>query len=109
MRYPEIGEEVRVKDETGLLTVVRHIKPGRIELSDGRIFWLSGVVTRHQKHVTEYIVQGHYGGREGWEDVGGGETLPVARADLKDYRANDREHPYRMIRRKVLNPLYQGA
>lgn len=106
MKYPTVGEQVRVKGEVGLHTVTQLWKPGRVQLSDGRIFWLSGVVTRHQKTVLVYVVQVHYG--SGWEDVTEEETLSEARDRRKEYRENVR-YPVRLIRRREPNPLYQES
>jgi hypothetical protein len=107
-KYPEVGEQVRVKNETGLHTITRtwkeHGRP-RWQLSDGRIFWnLDALVTTHQKYITVYVIQQHYG--DGWEDVTEEETRAAGIQARKDYRSNT-PHPTRLIRRKELNPLYQ--
>lgn len=115
MRYPKIGEQVRVKNETGLHEVKKVWKDRkagiifpRILLDDGRIFWnLDALVTRHQKWITVYVIQVHYGGRYGWEDVTQEELLSEARDRRKEYRDNV-QYPVRLIRRKERNELYQG-
>lgn len=106
MKHPKIGEQVRVKNETGLHTVIQLWKPGRVELSDGRIFWVDGLVTRHQKYITVYVIQQHYG--SGWEDVTQEETVTEAIQRRKEYRENT-NYPTRLIRRKEPNALYQGS
>jgi hypothetical protein len=105
-KYPEIGEQVRVKGETGLRTVRQLWKPGRVELDDLRIFYLDGIITRHQKYITVYVIQVHYGGRYGWEDVTEEETRSEAIQRRKEYRENV-QYPVRLIRRKEPNSLYQ--
>jgi hypothetical protein len=103
-KYPQIGEQVRVKNETGLLIVTNVIEPGRIELNDGRALHVSEIVTRHQKWVTVYVIQQHYG--SGWEDVTQEETITEAIQRRKEYRENT-NYPTRLIRRKEPNTLYQ--
>jgi hypothetical protein len=104
MRYPTVGEEVRVKNETGLHTIVRLWKPGRVLLDDGRIFYLGGIVTHHQKTILTFVIQQHYG--SGWEDVTQEETITEAIQRRKEYRENT-NYPTRLIRRKEPNTLYQ--
>lgn len=106
MKYPSVGEEVRVKNETGLHKVVQLWKPGRVLLDDGRIFYLEGIVTRHQKTVLTYVIQQHYGGRYGWEDVTSEEVRSEAITRRKEYRSNT-DYPTRLIRRREPNQLYQ--
>lgn len=105
MKYPNVGEQVRIKNETGLHEVVSLWKPGRVQLEDGRIFHVEGLVTRLQKTVLTFIVQGWYG--SGWEDVTAEETYTEGRARLKDYRDNDPQHAHRLIRRREPNDLYK--
>ena len=110
MKYPEIGEQVRVKNETGLHTVLhisKLIKPNNILLDDGRNVNLSNIITKHQKYVTVYVVQQHFGSHYGWEDVTQEEVQSEAILRRKEYRENT-AYPTRIIRRKELNPLYQG-
>ena len=109
MRYPKIGEQVRVKNETGLHTVINlHKNWGglgvMVLLSDGRKKWLENLVTRHQKTVLTYVVQQHFG--DGWEDVTEEEILSEAITRRKEYRENTR-YPTRIIRRREPNDLYQ--
>lgn len=105
MKYPKVGEQVRVKNETGLRTVALVRKGGLIELSpDGRQVMLDEVITRHQKYITVYVVQVHYG--SGWEDVTEEETRSEAIQRRKEYRENV-QYPVRLIRRREPNPLYQ--
>lgn len=54
-----------------------------------------------RKTVDEYIVQGKYGDRYGWEDVTAEETRKEARTRLKEYRENEPEYSHRMITRRV--------
>ena len=110
MKYPKAGEQVRVKNETGLHTVINiHKNWGglgvMITLSDGRKKWLENLITTHQKYITVYVIQQHYG--SGWEDVTQEELYNEARDRRKEYRTNT-THPTRLIRRKELNPLYQS-
>jgi hypothetical protein len=107
MKYPKIGEQVRVKNETGLHTIHNIYKWGGyplIVLNNGRKVWLSNVVTRHQKYITVYVIQQHYGTR--WEDVTQEETSSAARDRRKEYIENT-NYPTRLVRRKEANPLYQ--
>ena len=110
MKYPKVGEQVRVKGETGLHAVTKFWKEfGRPRwlLDDGRIFWnLDALVTRRQKTITVYVIQVHYGGQYGWEDVTEEEVLSEARDRRKEYRENV-SYPVRLIRRRERNPLYQ--
>lgn len=57
-------------------------------------------VTRRNKYLYLYVVQGHYG--FGWEDVAAG-TRAEARTNLREYRENDPDHAYRMVHRRELN------
>ncbi len=108
MRYPEIGDRVRVKNETGLHAVTEHWKPGRVKLDDGRIFWLDGIITPYQKYVTLYVIQVHYGSKYyGWEDVTQEEIRSEGIQRRKEYRDNQ-NYPVRMIKRKVPNELWKG-
>ena len=112
MRYPRVGEQVRVKNETGLHAVTKvwkERKAGitfpRILLDDGRVFWdISRLVTRQQKTILVYVIQQHYG--SGWEDVTQEEILSEARNRRKEYRENTK-YPTRLIRRREPNDLYQ--
>lgn len=107
MKYPTAGEQVRVKGETGLHTVRNVAKWGgypMVTLDSGRKVWLSNLVTRHQKYITVYVVQVHYG--SGWEDVTEEEIRSEGIQRRKEYRENVR-YPVRLIRRKELNQLYQ--
>lgn len=107
MKYPNVGEQVRIKNETGLHAVTQLWKPGRVMLDTGQIFGVTGLVTRHQKTVKTWIVQGDYG--SGWEDVTAEETHSDGRRALRDYRDNDPRHAYRLIVRYEPNDLYQGG
>ena len=104
MKYPEIGEQIRVKDETGTHTVIQLWKPWRVQLDDGRIFLLDGIISNHQKYITLFVIQVYYGT---WEDVTQEETLYEARQRRKEYRDNQ-DYPVRLIRRKELNDLWKG-
>lgn len=59
-----------------------------------------------RKTKDTWEVQANYGYGDGWECVGGGETRREALADLKDYRANAPEYPYRLkkVREKIEQP-----
>src|SRR3990167_2672898 len=103
-KYPEVGEQVRVKNEAGLHTVRQLWKPDRVELDDLRIFHLGGIITKHQKYITVYIIQQHY--ENGWEDVTAEETQSEAIQRRRDYSENT-NYPTRLIHRKELNELYQ--
>lgn len=48
----------------------------------------------------EYVVQGHYGGSAGWEDLTAETTRSEARDRLREYRENEPEHRHRIIERK---------
>ena len=107
MKYPQIGEEVRVKGETGLHKVINVAKWGgypMVTLESGRKVWLTNVVTRYHKYITVYVIQQNFG--DGWEDVTEEETRAAGIQARKDYRENTK-YPTRLIRRKDLNPLYQ--
>lgn len=109
MKYPKVGEQVRVKNETGLHTVIQ--KDERYGttvflLDNRRLVALSEIVTRHQKWITVYVVQQHFGGQHGWEDVTQEETLSEARERRREYRENT-NYPTRIIRRREPNDLYQ--
>ncbi len=111
MKYPNVGEQVRVKNETGLHTVTnlwtkkRTITPFA-RLSDGRFIDLDNLITRHHKYIQVYVIQQNFG--DGWEDVTAEETREAGIQSRKDYRENT-NYPTRLIRRKEANPLYQGA
>ncbi len=47
-----------------------------------------------------YVVQGNYGYGHGWEDVTAAETWKEAKANLREYRENERGVPFRSIRRR---------
>lgn len=57
-------------------------------------------MTRANKYLYLYVVQGNYG--QGWEDLTASEDYREARANLREYRAND-PAPTRMIKRRELN------
>jgi len=112
MRYPKIGEQVRVKGETGLHTITvafakqwRTTRIVELVLDDGRSVRPDQVVTRYQKTIELFVTQVNYG--DGWEDVTQDETRSEARQSLKDYRLND-PHPSRQITRREPNELHQG-
>jgi len=104
MQYPKVGEQVRVKNETGFHTVIQQWKPGRVLLDDGRIFYLDGIITTHHKYITVFVIQVYYG--TGWENVTQEEVRSEAIQRRKEYRDNQ-TFPVRLIRRKELNPNYQ--
>ena len=105
-KYPKTGEEVRVKNETGLHIAIQRWNPHHVELDDGRILPIQNIITRHQKTVLVYVIQIHYGGKIGWEDVTEAETFKEARDDRRAYRENQ-DFPVRLIRRREPNDLYQ--
>lgn len=47
------------------------------------------------------VVQGRYGSQYGWEDVTAGDTRKECMANLREYRANERGVPFRVINRRV--------
>lgn len=119
-KYPEIGEQVRVKGEVGLHIVKKLysnfrlpvggttyvVLPGDVTLDDGRIVGLEEIITRHQKYITIYVIQVFY---DKWEDETQEETWSEAIQRRKEYRENV-ARPVRLIRRKEVNPLYrEGA
>tara|TARA_R110000824_G_C15187886_1_gene674430 strand:+ start:937 stop:1116 length:180 start_codon:yes stop_codon:yes gene_type:complete len=53
------------------------------------------------KFVYLYIIQGNYG--QGWEDIAASESWKESRSDLKAYRENMPEYPYRRIKRREAN------
>lgn len=117
MKYPKVGEQVRIKNETRLHTVkaihpslkssIRGIRfTASIEL-DSSIVPATNLITRHQKTIKTWIVQGDYG--SGWEDVTAEETYGDGRRALRDYRDNDPTHAHRLIVRYEPNDLYQGG
>jgi len=55
------------------------------------------------KYLYLYILQGHYS--QGWEDLTAAETYKEIRANLKDYRDNERG-AYRIISRRERNPEF---
>ena len=65
------------------------------------------------KNGTKYcyliIVQGHYGPRHGWEDVGAHERWKDAREELRLYRENEPQYRHRAIRRRVLRQDYEAG
>ena len=105
-KYPEVGEQVRIPGETGFHTVVQLWKHDRVLLDDGRIFYLGGIITKHQKYITVYVIQQHFGGQYGWEDVTEEEVRSEAIQRHREYRENT-NYPTRLIRRKEPNLLYQ--
>ena len=50
------------------------------------------------KFVYLYIIQGNYG--QGWEDIDASESWKESRSNLKAYRENMPEYPYRRIKRR---------
>jgi hypothetical protein len=115
MKYPTVGEQVRVLNETGLHTVKAIHRgwklPGTnirlaavVRLEDDRFLRLDQIITRHQKWITVYVIQVYYG--NGWEDVTEEETRSEAVQRRKEYRENV-QRPVRLIRRKEPNALYQ--
>jgi len=50
------------------------------------------------KFVYLYIIQGNYG--QGWEDIDASESWKESRRNLKAYRENMPEYPYRRIKRR---------
>jgi hypothetical protein len=59
---------------------------------------------KQPKYETEYVTQGNFG--QGWEDVTTEDNKPGGYSRLKEYKANDRAHPYRMVTRRALNAAY---
>jgi hypothetical protein len=59
------------------------------------------------KYIYLFVVQGNYGSY-GWEDLTQFENYKEAREDLKSYRQNETGIPHRMIKRRELNPDYNG-
>lgn len=60
------------------------------------------------KYLYLFVVQGYYN-YYGWEDVCQSEDRKESRANLKDYRINEPQYSHRMIKRRELNPEYQGV
>lgn len=56
---------------------------------------------RANKFTYLHVVQGNYG--FGWEDCCASENVRESRDDLKAYRENAPEYPYRLIKRRELN------
>ncbi len=107
-KHPGIGEQVRVKNETGLHAVVEHGITSSLLflLDDGRTVHLNKLVTRYQKYITLFVIQVHYDG--GWEDVTQEETISEAIQRRKEYQDNQ-HYPVRLIRRREPNELYKGV
>ena len=64
---------------------------------------------RINKYLYLFVVQGDYGYLHGWEDLAASESYKSAIADLLAYRKNDSYAiGHRLIKRRKLNPKYQG-
>ena len=61
---------------------------------------------RINKYRYLYVVQGNNG--YGWGDECSEETFVDAKRTVKEYRANCK-WPFRIIRRRVLNPSYSAS
>jgi hypothetical protein len=62
---------------------------------------------RVNKYLYLLVIQGNYG--QGWEDLCDYEKYKEARADFKEYRISESRYAaHRIIRRRELNPEYQG-
>lgn len=57
------------------------------------------------KYIYLNVLQGNYG--FGFEDLTASESYSEVKRDLKDYREND-PRPYRIIKRRELNPAYKA-
>jgi hypothetical protein len=56
---------------------------------------------RINKYLYLWVLQGHYGGTYGWEDLTASEVWKEVRDNLKDYRENE-GGTYRVIKRREL-------
>ena len=63
---------------------------------------------RKNKYLYQFVVQGYYGTRYGWEDLCQSESWKEARADFRSYRENETQYPHRLIERREPNPEYQN-
>ena len=61
-------------------------------------------MTRQNKYLYLYVVQGNYGGY--WEDLAESDTHKEARYNLKEYRISSGPAPHRIIQRREPNPAY---
>lgn len=64
---------------------------------------------RINKWLYLFVVQGDYGYGQGWEDLTASESYREALVDLRAYRQNDSfACGHRIIKRREINPKYQG-
>lgn len=60
---------------------------------------------KNNKYNYLYIIQGHYGGKCGWEDLTASDDKTEAMQDLKDYRENEKNILHRIIQRRILKKI----
>lgn len=65
--------------------------------------------SKPNKYLYLWYIQGNYGAGLGWDDLAGYETWRELRDDLKEYRLAEPQYSHRVIRRRELNPEYQGS
>ena len=61
-------------------------------------------MTRQNKYLYLYVVQGNYGGY--WEDLAESDTHKEARYNLTEYMISSGPSPHRIIQRREPNPAY---
>ena len=61
-------------------------------------------MTRQNKYLYLYVVQGNYGGY--WEDLAESDTHKEARYNLTEYMISSGPSPHRIIQRREHNPAY---
>lgn len=54
-----------------------------------------------RKTVDEWEIQGYYGSAYGWETANTETTLKDARRSIKEYRENEPEYSFRLVKRRV--------
>jgi len=66
-------------------------------------------MSKANKYLYLFVVQGNYGYGDGWEDLTAAERGKEAIDDLVAYRTNAPEYGYRLIQRRELNPDYKAG
>lgn len=105
-------DTVIVKDDyRGAADYLDHCRANQPE--DG-VFYAHRLVKKTRQSVSNkylylWYIQGNYSYGYGWEDLAGYESIREAISDKKEYQLAEPGVSHRLIRRRELNPEYQGV